>query len=568
MTKTYLINYFENKIDIKKKNKYIFRNEYLLKSYPGNLSKLPNCSYLENLGTVFYKNKKVDFIKKKTMKYRNFLKKHLNKIHDIKFTKKEWGILLDYYLIFSIISILRKIDTYKKIKDKKVFIEVVNSDFFFLDTSSVINELAHGKKLNKYIDYVIFNKFNFKNLKIKKTHFRNSDSKKKQTNLFKVYILKILIKLFKSNLIFDGYFGLYNSIKIMILTRFKILFLNENFFESLKKTNTKNLDLRNKINIPVEDNFDYIFNEYNKNIFPSSFLENFKNYEQLNEKISNNKINIGTAILLHISDTFKFFALKIRRNGGKIFSFQHGGLFRMRKFSPEDFIIKNYSDREFVWHDKNGIGAPYFPKNKEYTKNKRKNILLFPSQTLFNELTENLKKCNHLYLNKYWKFYEIIDSEKKKCTKIKLINDSNSIIFKKAWLKKIKDKGQFIEESYKGDIFKNYKITVIDNFSTPLFELIYLSEPFIIINDSKNLEFNEEFKKILNLLKDLNILFSSEKKAADFINKNYYDIENWWAKIIKKKKFKLVRDKLFPIKEFNHLKFTNIILKNEILRGK
>ena len=65
MTKTYLINYFENKIDIKKKNKFIFRNEYLLKSYPGNLSKLSNCSYLENLDTVFYKNKKVDFIKKK-----------------------------------------------------------------------------------------------------------------------------------------------------------------------------------------------------------------------------------------------------------------------------------------------------------------------------------------------------------------------------------------------------------------------------------------------------------------------------------------------------------------------
>ena len=90
-----------------------------------------------------------------------------------------------------------------------------------------------------------------------------------------------------------------------------------------------------------------------------------------------------------------------------------------------------------------------------------------------------------------------------------------------------------------------------------MFELIYNSYPFIIINDSKQNEFTNEFKKILNHLKSLNILFDSEKKAADFINKNYNDIDSWWNKIIKKKKFKIIKKSLFSIKEFNSSKFIN-----------
>ena len=181
-------------------------------------------------------------------------------------------------------------------------------------------------------------------------------------------------------------------------------------------------------------------------------------------------------------------------------------------------------------------------------------------------MTENLKECNNLHLNKYWKLYGLINDDKKKLIKFKFFNRPIEKTLKKLWMENTNNKIKFEEENYKGNIFSKYKLTVIDNFSTALFELIYYSEPFMIVSNSKQKEFTKEFKKILNNLKRLNILFDSEKKAADFINKNYYNIEKWWAKTIKKKEFKLLKNKLFPIKEFNYLKFTNIFLKNKITK--
>ena len=557
MTKRHFINYFQKKINLKKKSKIIFSTEYLLKSFSPNQLKSFNYEYLENLNHVYNKNKKKLFILKKVSQYRNFLKNKLNKIHNTKFKSKEWGLLLDYYLIVSIISINRKIESYKKLKDKKISIEVISGNFFFSDTKSIYDQLAHGIKLNQYIDYIIFDKLKFKNLNIRKIKFADkSYEKQKKTNLLNKFFLNIIIKIFKPSLIFNGYFGIVKSIKIMCLSKFKILFLKDNFLNSPVKLNYKNIQLREMLDIPEKDFFDKVFNVYNKNIFPNSFLESFDHFYYSNKKLSKDAKNVGTAILLHISDTFKFLLLNIKKSGGKIITFQHGGLFGMRKFSPEDYINNNYADLKFLWADKKGIGAPYFNKVTKIN-DKKSGILFLPSLTLFQEMTENLKECNHLYLNKYWKLYEFINIDKKKLIKFKLFNHPRSKILKNLWLRKTNKSIKFEYRNYKGNIAKKFKLTVIDNFSTPLFELIYNSYPFIIINDSKQNEFTNEFKKILNHLKSLNILFDSEKKAADFINKNYNDIDSWWNKIIKKKKFKIIKKSLFSIKEFNNSKFVN-----------
>lgn len=172
-------------------------------------------------------------------------------------------------------------------------------------------------------------------------------------------------------------------------------------------------------------------------------------------------------------------------------------------------------------------------------------------------MTENLKECNHLYLNKYWKLYELINDDKKKEIKFKFFNQPVKKTLKKLWMENTNNKIRFEEKNYKGNIFSNFRITVIDNFSTSLFELIYYSEPFIILSNSKQKEFTKEFRKTLNYLKSLNILFDSEKKAADFINNNYNDFESWWNKILKKRKFKIIKKRLFPIEEFNNSKFVN-----------
>ena len=557
MKKKYLINYLQKKIDYKKNSKIIFKNEYLLNYFSKKQRSQFDCSYLEDLNEVYNKDKDELFIVKKVSKYRSFLKDNLNKIHQVNFSENEWGLLLDYYLIISIISIRRKIKTYKKIKNKKIFINVISGDFYFKDTKSIYEELSFGTSVNKFLDYIIFKELKFKNLNVsnQKLKYRSYKNKKKSISL-NTLLLNIIIKIFKPNIIIDGYFGVLRSIQIMFLSKFKILFLKEKFLNTPNKFSRKNNHLRKKLIIPENDSFDKIFNEYNKEIFPSSFLENFKSFFYSNKKFSEGFKSIGTAILLHISDNFKFITLNVKKRGGKIVSFQHGGLFGMRKFSPEDYIIQKYADIKFNWDDKNGIGAPYFYKKSKIIK-KKNGLLFFPSPTLFQEMTENLKECNHLYLNKYWKLYELINDDKKKEIKIKFFNLPVKKTLKKLWIENTNNKIRFEEKNYKGNIFSNFRITVIDNFSTALFELIYYSEPFIIISNSKQKEFTKEFRKTLNYLKSLNILFDSEKKAADFINNNYNDFESWWNKILKKRKFKIIKKRLFPIEEFNNSKFVN-----------
>lgn len=90
MEKKYLINYFENKIDYKKKSKIIFINEYLLNSFSQQKRKLFDCTHIEDLNEVYNRSKEELFIIKKVKKYRSLLGENLNKIYQVKFSKKEW----------------------------------------------------------------------------------------------------------------------------------------------------------------------------------------------------------------------------------------------------------------------------------------------------------------------------------------------------------------------------------------------------------------------------------------------------------------------------------------------
>jgi putative transferase (TIGR04331 family) len=305
--------------------------------------------------------------------------------------------------------------------------------------------------------------------------------------------------------------------------------------------------------IPEDDIFDKIFNQYNKNVLPSSFIENFEKFYRYEDDICKRIKNLGSAVLFLESDIYRFFAIKIKRRGGKLINFQHGGLNRMRKFSLEELFVDSYADLDFWWHDKNGIGVPYFDNHKPNYKSNDE-ILFFPTINLYQETTVNLKKCNHINLNQYWKFFELMKNDLKAKVKIKLMHHKNSDSLKRIWEKKYNKNIILNKKNYKGSVFKNFKIVIIDNYSTPLFELLYISHPFIIINDSKLIEYNKDFREIVQKLNQLGILFKSETKAAQFINSNYQNIDLWWKKIIKKKKFRQIKKKLYPKEKFDYQK--------------
>ena len=113
-----------------------------------------------NLDQVFNKDKKVTFIKKKTKKYLKDIRISLNKIHDLNLNDKDWGILLEYYILISVIALKRRFDFIKKVEKKKFKIISLQADFTFEDTEEYKKELLSNKNLNLYLNFLISKELN------------------------------------------------------------------------------------------------------------------------------------------------------------------------------------------------------------------------------------------------------------------------------------------------------------------------------------------------------------------------------------------------------------------------
>ena len=98
-------------------------------------------------------------------------------------------------------------------------------------------------------------------------------------------------------------------------------------------------------------------------------------------------------------------------------------------------------------------------------------------------------------------------------------------------------------------LFSNYKITIIDDVSTPLCELMYVGAPFIIINNELEWLKKTTTKKIIKL-KKLNMFFENPIKAAKFLNKNYENIETWWKKNVSSNIYKDLERTIIPSKKY------------------
>ena len=563
MKTKYIGVYDRIKLNHKKFN-YLFKDEYLLRLYDLDLKKNKNIHFIENLDQVFNKDKKINFLKKKKKKYLEEISTSLNRIHGANHLTHEWGVLLDYYILISLIIIKRRYDTFLRIQDKKTIINCSQIDFFFPDSDTYKKKLFSQKELLKFIDFLIAKEKNFKNIDydIQKNFIKKSYPKKKIFQKIVSFFYNFVVFLRKPILIVDGYLGFKNSIKIMLKSKFKILVSNYDYIENLKDKDLsykKDYKLRNEIKFNFKkDSFDNIFLQYIKNTIPGSFVENYSIFFQSNIFISKNISKIGSAILLPSMDNYKYLAFKIKKQKKKIFTFQHGGLFDMRLFSPEDYLNEKYSDFNFLWGNKNGVGTAYFFKTNLKNFDNENKILFFPTVTLFQEETENLKLCNHLKLNQYFKLIPLLN-DKLLNLHVKFTNYQTSEIAKKLWKKRFGKKIKIVNNSYKGDIFNKFSLTIIDNFSTPFFELIYHKQPFVILNNSKLKEFKPEFKKIIYNLKKNKILFNNEIELANFINENSPNFNNYWTDVINSKYFISIRKKIFPNEKFLDSKLIKIL---------
>ena len=376
-----------------------------------------------------------------------------------------------------------------------------------------------------------------------------------------------LLSLFvEPTLILDGYFGKQNVLKIIFKSKFKILFANIDYLDFPRKMINfkKDFKSRSKISIKIRDDFDIIYNEFIKNVLPSSFLENFNSYFLANKKKYLNISKIGTAVHFAVNDNFKFAVLNLKRKNKKSFNMQHGAFMGYRVFDPEDYINQKMSDLNLLWHDKNlNIGSQYFLNSKYKFKKFENKILFFPCHILFNQELDAFAKNNHIYLNQYFNLVKSLIIKKKFFLSVKFFNHKNDDLFKRIWRSYFGKNVKILESnsSYKGSIFEKYDLVIIDDFSTAFYELLYQNKPFIVLNSAPNVNFKKKFWKEINKLKKINLWFENENQLAKYLDKNFENIILNWNKTIKTKQYIKLRKTLFARENFNDSLFVKKILE-------
>lgn len=563
-----------SKLRFKKNSNLIFENEYLKKLYTKKELRNYNCSSIENLDQVYKKKIDILFCKKKVKRYLNEIYPILNKLNSINFKKKEWEILIEYYLYLSIIHLKRRFETFKKIRNKKnIIIEANNFDFFFENCSIYKENQAHSVKFNNYVNYLLSKKFQLKTI-----NKLNSTSKSKLINIieerYKQSVYKKFFYLFldyfsfflKPIIIFDGYFGAKNAIKVILKSKFKIFFANIDYFNfSIKKIILrKDHKSRSKISIKILDDFDYIYQEFIQNTLPSSYLENFCNYYKLNDRNCNLISKIGTSIHIPANDYFKFAIVNLKKKNKKIFNIQHGGGFGNKFPAPDDYVNNKFSDLNIYWNDrKKKIGSQYFLDLKLKKFKFSNEILLLPSHQLFHPIIDNLSNYNHLYLNQNWDLIKILCERDFLNLTVKFFKHKNDDLLKKIWKKNFNKKIKILDNnySYKGRIFKDFDLIIVNDFSTAFYELMYYKKPFIVLNSAPSTNFKKEFWQVVQGLKKINLWFDDEKKLAVFLQNNIEDFILHWDKILKSNQYKKITKNLFATESFDDSIFVKNILK-------
>lgn len=545
--KRYLITDIFNNVHKIKKN-YYFIDEYLSRFYENNKQKR-NKNYLFSIKSYSEINHSSKFVFRRVNKYRIQLSKKFNAIHNKTYSNKYWGLILDQFLYLIINKIYIETKVFNKIFIKKKDI-IVNSEVFkksYLDTSDFISSRIHDNS-QAYSRYIIAKKLGFKTKRFLNPNFKNLKFDPKKNLLIKVLnkITHLYINIFKPITLVDCYFGKSNSLKIFIKSYGKILPVSHSILFDQKPSEVKkDNEKRKKLFVKENDYFDEVFNKLLKKFLPLSYLENYHYYDKFSEQFKNIK-KIGTAVHIIYNDEFKFLSAKILEQKGKLFALPHGGLLGQNKDDYDQIIENKYATKIFRWTDKYPLEHNQLSKLIPYKIDdikENKHILFYPTSLLMksNYKVPLLRKY-HPYHNFFYELYDNLSLNLKKNVKLKPFPHLTSKHLEKNW-RQIYKKNIFLGTNK--PMFNNSKIVIIDDYSTPICELLYTGTPFVIIDpEKKNLK-----PKILNKflkLKKLNMLFDNASQASNFLNNNYDKIDIWWPKVLKSKIYLDLKRSLIP----------------------
>lgn len=494
--------------------------------------------------------KDVDFLIHKYEFTLNFLTKKLNKIHKLNYQKKYWEVILGRWLMtwinhnFFIWDYVNRIN--KEFNIKKLYqSEISLRDIIPLNT---LDSHFKCKLDDNWCQWTFEKVIKYKNKKNILKYVHSKKNKKILNHLDINSYMPQLIFLKKSKKIFFYQLELDKKIKIKLFKKYRFI-----FFQSKKKISfdEKKTDKRKEFHwnydkSKIRCSFQNFLLSNLIYSIPKTFLEYFTQLKFYNEKINwpKNSKYVLTSYAQYYDEFFKMYCAD-RRVNDKSFRLcvtQHGyGNF----FEKNDFY-NSYQDRKIsdiylTWGNfKKFKGRPFFytkfdkDLNNEFKVDNNKKIL-FLSYSFSSGLhypVDAFENGNIINKNSLIKIDKFIKNVKNNLNKKilfknlninKINNFEKSLKYKIPSIKFINKKSKFL------DIINNYNISIHHFLGTPFFECLAINKPSIVLFDDKmHFPFDNNFRKFIKEFEKLDIFFRDEKKAAQFLNKNYGRIDVWW----------------------------------------
>jgi len=572
----------DHKLLRSKKNKNIFIGEWCVDTNKISIDKNKKYQIIE----YHWKDKKkIGKNLKYLLKLHNFIIKKLylklNKFHKTSYTQRHWEIIITRWLWIYLVFHYDRWEQIFKLKNlKNIRIKLLNfknSYFIPLDTNHFCtNVLKNDWNHWSYSQIITFlNKIKFKYINKAKL-IPNLFIEKKKVSNTKLILSKLLnVISTKTYFCLDVFCGKFSTLIFKIFFReFRLSSIFSDNYKDNKaeiKTRIKFLKIQtNKKN--KFENFIYHNIAYN---LPKSFFENFKNIKDnlnnLNLPKAPKAIITSSAHILN--DEFKIYAASKITKGSKYYIFQHGGSYGTSDLFPNEFFDIKIADNFFSWgwKSKNKKIIPFYCTRNLYVKNMKKIIhnkkgLIIP----FTEMPlmpgniasgrpRNIMEID-TYVDTIKNFYSNLRIDIKKSTVFKGIkNNLSKVIYVENSLKYIFKNSKFVKSDKNTYKYLNkYKLYVETLNSTGYLESLFLNLPTILIFSKSFCVTRNTAKEDFNELKKVNILFDNPINAANFINKNYNNLEEWWfdpelQKIREKFCKKYARKTNKPFKNFKQI---------------
>ena len=424
-------------------------------------------------------------------------------------------------------------------REKKITFNRFNSFFPELNTSVKFAKLA--KTNENFNNHLINDIANYLKIKVeyRNKFYLEDDILDKDKNLnFKLrnFLRNTVISFFnllpsfsgKKKVILDNVFNFKDE--LILIIRNKLLYKQIQFPKFKKSKILFNLDLKHN----EKNEFIILLIKLSKKYFPNKIKNILSNIHAIDEFKKERKNTIFvTNKLSSINEDYRIFIAQNNKNLD-IFSVQHGGGYgQIKKFYLQKYEIKN-SKKFLSWGwKKNDLKIHPIAlrkKNTFFNKQKTTESILFVGSNFCLYETRLLtvpNSSNVLYKSNY------IEN---KLNLINFLSKIGKLTYKphpnNSWYKyfNLIKKNILVVPKHKDllNLAKQNDLIIFTHLSTSFMQIMSLNKPVFLYLEKGIYRFEDNFEKILDEMKKLNILFTNLKTMKEFLKKNKFNTNYWY----------------------------------------